>query len=370
MTTAYSANYVINFAVFAGWVLRFTIAPSLYATDIKLYTDYPAPGSRYVRGLMRELDWQHTARKPTWDPDRHVDITLQYAGPYRFEYKKSTDEGEVSEGSGYFVVDPDLGYSPEGISCQTHVTKLLGPLTEWKERLQVTKESGYNMAHFTPISLRGSSRSAYAIANQVRMDSSHLPTGYISSESTATFKDREGVTKSFQVEASFIKVKELVKSMNSDWDMLSLVDVVWNHTSFDTPWLLQHPEAGYNLVSAPHLRPAYALDTALANFSQEIADGEWEKFGIRPEIRSESDVQNICMRLRETVFPRASLWQYYGVDVEAVVEEFRSTVYRLNGGNHPRPEGKRLSIIQDSQYRRLGSGVDIDLTLELFNVDW
>lgn len=45
-------------------------------------------------------------------------------------------------------------------------------------------------------------------------------------------------------------------------------------------------------------------------------------------------------------------------------------MYRLNGGNHPKPEGKHLQVMQDSQYRRLGSGVDINLTLELFNVDW
>ena len=351
-------------------MLRFNIAPSLYATDVKLYTDYPAPGTLYKRGQMRELPWQYTARKPTWDPDRHVDIPLNFAGAYQFEYKKSTKEGEVLEGSGYFVVEPDLGYSPEGVSCQTYITKLLGPLTEWKERLQTAKESEYNMIHFTPINQLGSSRSAYSISNQLRMDSSYLPTGYTSSESNATYKNREGATKSFKVESSFVKVRDLVKSMNKDWGVLSLVDIVLNHTAFDTPWLLQHPEAGYNLVNSPHLRPAYALDIALADFSQEIANGEWEKFGIRPEICSEMDVQNICTRLRDTVLPRASLWQYYCVDVEAVVEEFRSTVHRLNGGNHPRPEGKYLSVIQDSQYRRLGSGVDIDLTLELFNVDW
>ncbi len=58
------------------------------------------------------------------------------------------------------------------------------------------------------------------------------------------------------------------------------------------------------------------------------------------------------------------------MDVEALVEEFRSNVYRLNGQSHPRPEGKRLQIVQDKQYRRLKSTVDQDLALELFNIDW
>lgn len=51
-------------------------------------------------------------------------------------------------------------------------------------------------------------------------------------------------------------------------------------------------------------------------------------------------------------------------------QEFREKVYHLNGGSHPRPEGKRLQVTQDRKYRRLGSGVDINLTLDLFNVDW
>lgn len=58
------------------------------------------------------------------------------------------------------------------------------------------------------------------------------------------------------------------------------------------------------------------------------------------------------------------------MDVEAIVGKFRSSVYKLNGGDHPRPEGLQLEIIQDKEYRRLGSTVDANLTMELFNVHW
>ena len=70
------------------------------------------------------------------------------------------------------------------------------------------------------------------------------------------------------------------------------------------------------------------------------------------------------------MLPKAKLWEYFSVDVEAIVKEFRTSVYRLNGGEHPRPKGKQLSIIQDSLYRRLGSTVDASLTMELFNIHW
>ena len=52
------------------------------------------------------------------------------------------------------------------------------------------------------------------------------------------------------------------------------------------------------------------------------------------------------------------------------MKEFRQSVYRMNGGEHARPEGKSLRVCQDPQYRRLGSTVDASLTLELFNVYW
>lgn len=317
---------------------------------------------------MRELDWVFSTRLPTWDPDRHVEIKLEFAGPYRFRYTRDRKEGEEQEGSGYFLVEPNLGYSPEGICCQTYITKLLGPFTEWERRLRIAKEGGYNMIHFTPIQQLGSSRSAYSISNHLRMDSTYFKSGHTSSEVTVSYKDATGTSCKLSVDKTYVQMRELVKGLNRDWrGVLSLVDVVWNHTAFDTPWLLQHPEVGYNLINSPHLRPAYALDATLATFSREIADG---KSVVNPEIRSEGDIHHVCSQLLDRVLPQARLWEYSSVDVEAIVEEFRTAVYRLNGGSHPRPGGKRLQIIQDKLYRRLGSTVDPDLCLELFNIDW
>ena len=78
----------------------------------------------------------------------------------------------------------------------------------------------------------------------------------------------------------------------------------------------------------------------------------------------------VCRCLLDTVLPELKLWEYYSVDVDVIVKEFRSSVYKLNGGGHDRPTDKQLSIIQDSQYRRLGSTVDATLTMELYNIHW
>lgn len=337
-----------------------------------LKTDYPAPGTLYKRNSLRTLPWTYATKEPHWDPDRFVELELDLAGPYRFIYETGNTPALENgvEGSGYFVVDPELSYCPDGLACQTYVTKLLGPLSEWKDRLQTAVECGYNMVHLTPIQQLGSSRSAYSISNQLRIDSSYLAHGYASLEKMVSYRNSEGKTKDLKVDQSYVEVREIVKDMHKNWGLLAMVDVVWNHTSFDTPWLLQHPEAGYNLVNSPHLRPAYALDVALVNFSREIADGKWINQGITPVITEESHVQNICFQLLHHILPRERLWEFFCVDVEAVVSEFRSTVYRLNGGQHPRPVGRWLEVTQDKQYRRLGAGVDINTTLELFNIEW
>ena len=49
---------------------------------------------------------------------------------------------------------------------QTVLSKLLGPFDEWRGRLQVARQSGYNMLHFTPLQPLGESHSAYCLSDQ------------------------------------------------------------------------------------------------------------------------------------------------------------------------------------------------------------
>lgn len=55
--------------------------------------------------------------------------------------------------------------------------------------------------------------------------------------------------------------------------MLSICDVVLNHTANETAWLRDHPEAAYNARDCPHLRPAALLDAALARLTRDVAQG-------------------------------------------------------------------------------------------------
>lgn len=174
------------------------------------------------------------------------------------------------------MVDPILSLSNEAsedanevetlgmdsIQCQTVISKLLGPFPEWEGRLKVSKETGYNMIHFTPIQELGQSNSAYSIRNQLCLNPS-----FHTKDKTYGYDD----------------VEKLVKEMVVNWEILSMTDLVLNHTANDSPWLQEHPECGYNLVNSPHLKPAFLVDRILLHFSVDVGNGKYESRGI-PDI--------------------------------------------------------------------------------------
>lgn len=186
-----------------------------------------------------------------------------------------SDSWDDANGSGYFLVDPVLTVgtdkerlSLDSIACQTVLAKNLGPFDQWLGRLQVAKESGYNMLHFTPVQELGLSNSAYCLKDQMQLNSEFTPKG---SAKKHTFQD----------------VVKIVDFMHKDWEMLSITDLVYNHTANESPWIQEHPECAYNMVNSPHLKPAYLLDRIIWHFSLEIGEGRWKSKGIPPEVSTD-----------------------------------------------------------------------------------
>ena len=134
----------------------------------------------------------------------------------------------------------------ESIVVFSVLSKFMGSYpADWDNHLRGISQRGYNMVHFTPLMIRGASNSPYSIYDQLQFDKAVFPNGE---------KD----------------VAHLVKKMQSEFNMLAMTDVVWNHTANNSKWLEEHPEAGYNVDTAPWLRPALVLDTALLKFSQDL----------------------------------------------------------------------------------------------------
>lgn len=69
--------------------------------------------------------------------------------------------------------------------------------------------------------------------------------------------------------------------------MLSVCDVVLNHTANESPFLVSHPECTYNCFNSPYLRPAYILDATLFEFTTQVTAGDWEFKGIPTVVETE-----------------------------------------------------------------------------------
>jgi hypothetical protein len=64
----------------------------------------------------------------------------------------------------------------------------------------------------------------------------------------------------------------LLAHLEARHGVLSMVDVVLNHTSVDSGWLARHPEAAYSLRNSPHLRAAFELDEAMLRAREGTAE--------------------------------------------------------------------------------------------------
>lgn len=177
------------------------------------------------------------------------------------------------------------------LSIFSVLSKFVGRYPEaWNGHLHGIAQRGYNMVHFAPLMTRGESNSPYSIYDQLQFDPEVFPNG-----------ERD--------------IAGLVESMQTEHGLLSLTDVVWNHTASDSKWLQSHPEAGYNVQTAPWLEAALELDTALLQFGTELAG-----LGLSTDIQSLEELQAIIDAIKEHVFSRIKLSEFYGLDVAGDIQ--------------------------------------------------
>ncbi|KAM4895919.1 glycogen debranching enzyme isoform 2-T3 [Sylvia borin] len=329
-----------------GFELQFRLGPTLQGKPVTVYTNYPASGEVFDRHKFRTLSWHNPTGKED-DSDKYCKLDLQISGSYQYYFSL----GNEKSGGGYIVVDPILHVGADNhvlpldcVTLQTYLAKCLGPFHEWEDRLKVAKETGYNMIHFTPLQKLGLSRSCYSLADQLEVN--------------PEFSDHNK-------KCTWSDIGALVEKMKNEWNMLCITDVVYNHTATNSEWLRMHPECGYNLVNSPHLKPAWILDRALWHLTGMVADGKCIAKGVPPLIENDQHLNCLRKIIYEDIYPKIKLWEFFQVDVNKAVQQFKTLLTQGKMGTKSDPN-QHLQILQDPDYRRLGCTVDMNIALATF----
>ncbi|XP_077266299.1 glycogen debranching enzyme-like isoform X3 [Temnothorax americanus] len=328
-----------------GWVVEFRLGASLLGKRPGVFINHPLSNNmRFERNTYHQLKWENES----------ANILLFLAGSFHY-YVTDRVEGEIKPiASGYLLVDPELRVGEDGeklpldcVQVQTVLAKSLGPFSTWESKLLVARNSGYNVIHFTPIQELGLSESSYSLKNQAKLN--------------PAFNDNDKLI-------SFRDIELFTHKMRTEWKMLSICDVVLNHTANESPFLVSHPECTYNCINCPHLRPAYILDATLFELTTQVAAGEWEFKGIPTVVDTEDHLNGIRHALHTHFLPLVKIHEMYIVDINEIVAEFLSLARNEMPQDANSTTTEDITVIQDPAFRRLKSTIDMQLALKKYNV--
>ena len=293
-----------------AYTLRFAIeGTSSICRHGSLWTNIPAPGEQFSREKFREFKL-----RADFNSTLYIDCPITCAGAFSF-YTTYTPLPEFSttpvktpeptRTETYYVdIEPNLSLAGSKIPLDalgifSVVSKFMGKYPyDWDKHLRGISARGYNMVHFTPLQKRGESNSPYSLYDQCSWDPELFPNG------------EEDVA-------------QLIRRMEQEYEMLGLTDVVFNHTANNSKWLEEHPEAGYNLETAPWLEAPYELDNALLEYSDNLS-----KLGLPTELKNGDDLVNVVEGIKEHVIQKMRLWEYFicdvGSDAAAAIDAWKA----------------------------------------------
>ncbi|VUZ41310.1 unnamed protein product [Hymenolepis diminuta] len=359
------------------WIIRFRLDETLISKNVRFFTNYPIGAKNFVRTKYYEISIiqaKNTLKKLDRFDNYFVLGPLQFSGAFHFVFTvddstftlDKLNSKSLSEhgGQGYFVVESKFAvghpenldrfaqWDLEGVMLQTYISKNLGPLKEWRDRLRPAYECGYNMIHFTPIQEIGSSGSGYSLKDQLIVN--------------PDFADPDTGKK-----VGWEEVGELIREIETEWSMLSMADLVLNHTAINSPWLYEHPECGYNLENSPHLVPAFLVDQAVWRTTLLCSEGKLVNRHIPPDFGSQQSHVDALRAYLMDIFKNLKLHEFYQADIDAVKEDFKQWLIKKTD---PPPfvdadSSLQLRIVGPRAGRRMGATVDFGKAREMFGHD-
>ncbi|EGD79955.1 hypothetical protein PTSG_10237 [Salpingoeca rosetta] len=222
------------------------------------------------------------------------------------------------------------------LAIQTVLPTSLGPFEEWWERILVSAKTGFNTIHFCPLQEMGGSRSPYSIRDQTKLE----PSIFGSDAGKAKENLRDFLLRAGKPENK------------GGMGLFFIIDAVYNHTSKDTPWLLDHPEACYSLTTAPHLQPAFVLDQAIWLFSKRVGAGAIEHKGrtVPADVKTEEDVHFVLDAFFAHTHEALKLWEFFVVDVDAAIADMKTAFARA------KPDSTGQPLDESLVHTRTGGG--------------
>ncbi|XP_049849918.1 glycogen debranching enzyme-like [Schistocerca gregaria] len=335
-------------------VLKASYAICLY--NPTLWTNYPErEDAPFEADKFRPIPSAPYTGKDCW----RAELLVRRYGSYKYYLHISEEHDEHHCDMGYFVVIPQLRLNDKplnlgSICFLTMLSHCLGKIDAWEQHFRHAAKCKYNAIHFTPLSQSGQSGSPYSIKDQLQFSDIFFSKPYPAAE-----KER--------------LISKTVQTMSKKYNLFPLTDIVWNHTAFDSDWLLEHPEATYNTDNCSYLKPALDLDRALVSFSDRIGRGEYANRGLS-DIRNGQDVDTAIYILRSEIIPSLKLWEYFVINVEKSVKEFETALKSSTSLLEPSCiyYGKEVEVLKSQGTRRLPGGgrwcytVDIAWALKLF----
>ncbi|UJR29920.1 hypothetical protein I4U23_017468 [Adineta vaga] len=312
--------------------LHFTLSSSLIPYNVQLFCDYHS--TNFQRGVYHQLTWSSK------DDDRFAQLFCTRAGPIHFYYTAKDKKGE-----GYIIVEPRLSNltsgDPEEITCLTVLSKSLGKIDDWESRLSIAYHSNYNMIHFTPIQqLYKVSNSSYSVTHHHQLN------------------------PLFGKDKTHDDIKKVVDKMANEWNIVSITDLVYNHAANDCSILENHPEASYNLVNSPHLKPAFLLDAILMQFTCDVNQGRLDRI---PAEISKEHLPIIKEYLLNDIIPRYALHEFYMIDIKKTVEEFAQLIQNeLPTSSSHNYEDEYTFRINYGSYIPYGGRIDFEKARDIF----
>ena len=244
-------------------------------------------------------------------------------------------KGETRAKKVTFIVDPliEIGgkmYTSPSLAIQTNYGRCIGHVQDWVTNLQPIAELGYNMIHLPPFQKLGD-KSHYSISDQLEVSPELFPAD-------------------FPANQRWPLLKSTIQRINKELGVVFMSDIVLNHTSPKSPWLAEHPEAGFSVENSPHLKAALFVDEVLKEISDEIAAG---KVPDVPPVLSEDVLGKLGEYIKKKLREK-NIQQFFIIDIDEAVKQLMEfdnkglpkpfEMLRMRARNYAPPQ--RLNILR------------------------